>query len=210
MRSSLGRCLSLLLVVLGAAPLAACAYSGGPVEGHVREEGSDRPIPGAIVIVRWQGSAFSFVESPTVCIHVELATTDEQGRFRTSAWRAEVEPAGVRHLTASVVAHKTGYEWSNVLAKTEEIQYLKPSTQSRAERLDYLSRVSSATRCGEAGASGRNLLMLKKALHEEAKQIAVTAQDRDAVETLLFGVESLEFGSMEALRRMEERRKASK
>lgn len=210
MSTRIVRCLSLLLMVLGATPLAACAYSGGPVEGRVFEEGSNKPIPGAIVIVRWQGTAFSFVESPTVCIHVESATTDDQGRFRTPAWRAEVEPAGVRHLTPSIVAHKPGYEWSAVLADKEGVQYLKRSTQERAERLDYLSRVSSATRCGEAATSQKNLLALKKALYEEARQIATTTPDRDTVETLLFGLESLEFGSMEALRRMEKRRKASK
>ena len=73
-----------------------------------------------------------------------------------------------------------------------------------------MSRLSGVARCGESGASEKNLLLLKRALYEEAKTIAVTAEDHDKVETLLFGLESLEFGSMEALNRMTERRKVKK
>jgi len=41
--------------MLLAIPLTACALSGEAIEGRVLEEGTNKPIPGAIVVVRWIG-----------------------------------------------------------------------------------------------------------------------------------------------------------
>jgi hypothetical protein len=73
-----------------------------------------------------------------------------------------------------------------------------------------LNRVSGATGCSDKKEIEQNLIPLYGALFEEAKGISVTKEDREKVETLLFGLESLEFGSMEALNRMTERRKMQK
>jgi hypothetical protein len=197
-----------ILLGLLSLPLTACALSGGPIEGQVLEEGANQPIAGAIVVARWNGTAFSFVESPTVCVHVLTTTTDAEGKYRLPAWRKESPIKGVRDIHPTVTAHKAGYE----LARRYQVNnpLLTPFTGTRAERLEYLLRVSSATRCGESGASEKNLLPLKKSLYEEAKSIAKTAEDQNKVETLLFGLESLEFGSIEALNRMTERHKVKK
>lgn len=206
---TLSKCLVYLTMILvSVSPLSACAYSGGPLDGYVLEERTNKPIPGAIVVVRWQGTAFSFVDTHTVCMHVESATTDDQGRYHIASWRKSAEPVGVRNLEPIVTAHKAGYEWSSVFS--ENVQYLKPRTGSVDVRLIYLLRVSSATRCGEAKASEKNLLPLKKALYQEASAIASTPEDKEKAETLLFGLESLEFGSVEALNRTIERRQTQK
>lgn len=91
-------------------PLQACAYWGGPLAGRVLEEGTRKPIACAIVVARWQGTAFSFVDTHTVCMQVETAVADGQGRYHIPFWRKSPEPAGVRNLEPDIVAYKASYE----------------------------------------------------------------------------------------------------
>ncbi|MGH8766817.1 MAG: carboxypeptidase-like regulatory domain-containing protein, partial [Burkholderiales bacterium] len=80
-----------MLMVLNLLPLTACALSGGPVVGQVVEEGTHKPIPGAIVVVRWRGDLPGFADSRTVCYHVASTVTDEAGRYRIPAWSKKAE-----------------------------------------------------------------------------------------------------------------------
>lgn len=197
----------LSVAALAFLPLPACATAPTPaIEGKVIEEGTNKPIPGAIVVARWQESRSGIFDSQTVCVHVESATTDEQGRYHLPRYKGK-EPT---HTDS----YKAGYERSPQYSATQAFRthtdILKPSHSSPGERLDYLVRLSGATRCGEAGKSEQRLLPLKRALYAEASAIGTTAEDAAKVETLLFGLESLELGSMEALNRMTERRKSKK
>jgi hypothetical protein len=166
----------------------ACAYSGGPIEGKVLEEATDKPIAGAIVVVRCEGTAFSFVESPTVCIHVESATTDKDGRYRIPAWRASAKPWSVHGIEPIVTAYKAGYQWPKRPPKSlgDEVQYLTPFRGTRGRRLEFLERVLDATRCGSQNDSEKNLHALFFGMYEEAKGIAVSRDDAEIVDTLRY------------------------
>ncbi len=175
--------LSLSLVLLvSLLPLTACAYSGGPLEGKVLEEGTNKPISGAIVVARWQGDAFSFVDSPTVCIHVESTTTDNEGRYHLPAWRAKAEPAGVHNIEPILIAYQPGYGLPTVPSQKRENVLLKPFAGTRGERLEYLGRVISSTSCGSAGASYKNLYRLRRAVYEEAIALAQTPEEKKRAE----------------------------
>ena len=195
-------CLLLLL------PLTACARSGKAIDGKVVEQGSHKPIPNAIVIARWHGTVSALVDAQTVCMHVEFATTDAQGNYRLPSWRKPSTMGPVFDVQPTVTAHKPGYRLAEEYPETTPM--LVSFTGSRWEKLEYLKRVSNAAGCSDKKEIERNLLPLYRALYEEAKGIAVTKEDREKVETLLFGLESIEFGSMEALNRMTERRKIQK
>ncbi len=209
----------LLLTVMFFLPLPACALSGKAIEGTVLEEGTNKPVPEAIVIARWSGHLATFAHGKTVCYHVLSTTTDENGTYRFPAWKKKITEDWQKNVdpeTVVITAHKPGYEEYRPpgYVRTEEfkrnIRYLQPFTGGRGERLEYLKRVSGATGCSDKKEIERNLLPLYRALYEEAKGIAVTKEDREKVETLLFGLESIEFGSIEALNRMTERRKMQK
>lgn len=203
--------LAVLLIGASSLPSMGCAYSGGPIEGKVLEEGTDRPIADAIVVVRWQGTAFSFVESPTVCIHVETATTDKNGRYRIPFWRASAKPSGVHRIEPIVTAYKAEYQWPKRLPKDlgSGDQYLRPSTGTRDERLRYLRRLSSATSCGAQNGSEKNSLPLLKAIYEEAKSsggdVRQASNEMSLVESLRYRIEILELGFEEAEKRHLER-----
>src|SRR5687767_5886900 len=93
-----------LLLICLMLPLQACGLSGGSIEGKVLEEGTDKPIEGAIVVVRWSGALSAFVESRPVCVHVDTVTTDAQGRYRFSSWRKSWEGGVVTDLMPIVSA----------------------------------------------------------------------------------------------------------
>lgn len=128
-----------LAVLLMAQPLTACALSGGPLEGKVLEEGTNRPISGAIVVARWEGYVSIFpAETRNVCVHVASTTTDDQGRYHFPAWRKEAHIKGVKNLKPLITAHHPGYQWSERYEKG--VEYLKPFTGTREERLGYLQK----------------------------------------------------------------------
>lgn len=199
----IGRVLAVLLCAL---PLAACAsLYGASFEGQVLEEGTNKPIPNAIVIVRWAGSLPAFATATAVCVHVESATTDAEGRYRTRAWRAPstVGPPPIvqAHVGPAPYVYKTGYEYVETEGGTS---YLKPFTGSREERLRKIW--SSGVQCESAGESAKNLIPLYRALYEEAKPLGVSDEDKNIINALLYELEKRELGYEAATRRMLERR----
>ena len=78
--------LRLIFALLLTLPFSACALSGEPVNGKVLEEGTETPIPDAIVVVRWQGRVSSLVDSHGVCVHVDSTVSDSQGRYKFTQW----------------------------------------------------------------------------------------------------------------------------
>lgn len=185
-------------------PLVACAFSGNAIEGHVLEAGTKKPLPGAIVIARWEKTYVSIGHSSSACVHVESAVTDEQGRFRLPTWRGKTPH--------DLDTHKPGYERSPERDGTagEYDVVLQPFTGTKEERLKYLQRVNSATGCGSAGESKKNLLPLAKALYEEALGLAKTEDEKKIVNNLLFSLEIIELGYEVAERRDIERRRGRK
>ena len=185
--------LNLAIGFLVMLPLSACGASGGPVAGQILEAGTKKPIPEAIVIVRWQGTYSRIVDSQDVCYHVETATTDAEGRFRTPGW-VERKPRGPFFSPGGwdITAYKPGYEtdWPAAYSATEDykrnIRYLKPFTGTKAERLKYLMHVLEAARCGATDGSERNLHPLYKTLYEEGSGIALTKREKEMVDSLRY------------------------
>ncbi len=198
--------MQLMTGILFALPLGGCAsLSAEPLEGHVLEEGTHKPIPEAIVIARWDKTYSSLVDTTTVCVHVESATTDEQGRYQLPRWRGKTP----NHIDT----YKTGYERSNEYFRTKAyLQHndiLKLFTGTGEERLAYLSRM--AVSCSDKKEIEINLLPLYKALYEEARSLAVTKkEDRLKVLYRLRDVERLELGSDKAWENFRQRERELK
>lgn len=171
------------------------------IQGQVLDLGTNKPIPGAIVIAMWQETLSAApipADSRTVCSHVETAITDEQGHYQLPTWNG-YEPSVYS-------SYKPGYIRSNEYYRLQQkvdqyVDLLEPFKGISKERIKYLDRLDSMRSCSE----NTKLIPLYRAIYEEAKSIAVTQEDKKIVEELLFGVESLELGSSEALRKMTER-----
>lgn len=186
-----------LLVVFLVFPLTACALSGEAIEGRVLEEGTDKPIAGAIVVVRWMGDTTSgswFVESRTTCYHVETATTDGQGSYRTKPWRQpQHKDYTVKFDRIAINAYKPGYGPPSKLSRAQEIEYLAPFGGAREERLKFLGTFTGM-QCGTAEDYAPTLIPLYKEIYREAKQLAVTNEEKKLAINRLRDLEEMEFG----------------
>lgn len=190
------RLLRVIFAILVSLPLAACALSGDAVKGRVLEEGTHKPIPGAIVVVRWQGRVSSFVDSQGVCYHVETATTDEQGNYQTKAW-SQKQDYSVKFDHLSVDAYKPGYGLPGRPSQVSEIARLAPFKGTRGERLEYLKNMIG-NECGAREDYAQKLIPLYRSLYEEARSISVTKEDKKVVRTLHYSIDRLELGNDEA------------
>jgi len=214
MKASIRTLLTFIIVLL-LFPMVACALSGEAIMGKVMEEGTNKPIANAIVIVRWSGHLATFAHGKTVCYHVLSSTTDETGVYRFPAWRKKITEDWQKNISPEAViitAYKPGYEeylprgYASTEAFKRNIRYLKPDTGVREERLKVIRTASVS--CGSAGESQKNLLPLYQTLYEEARALAVTKQNKQVVNALLHQIDMIELPYAEVLKRDDERYKA--
>lgn len=98
--------LSGMLLSLVAVACAGLPFTNGPIDGQVLDYDSGKPIVGAIVVARWEGTQFMVVQSESVCVHAETTTSDAEGRFHFNVWAAPSTALGVQ---PTVDAYKEGY-----------------------------------------------------------------------------------------------------
>lgn len=193
-----------ILLMLTLLPLTACGLSSDPIEGQVLEAGTKKPLAGAIVVIRWEGTSSQIAESKTVCYHVETATTDAQGHYRTPAWRkiklvGEFMGLGFTPGAKDITAYKPGYaeHWPAGYDRTEDYQknvrYLETFKGTSGERFKYLERYSGM-QCGVPEDYGPKLVPLYKAIYDEAKLLAVTKQEKQLANNRLRDLEELQLG----------------
>lgn len=178
---TIGLALIALLSLTGCVTLFA-----EPIEGQVLEKDTNKPIVGAIVVIRWKERIpMGLIDSQTVCTHVESTTTDNDGRYRLPGWKRDA----LRYTDT----YKPGYERAG---GAKGILYLKPFSGTREERLKYLSR--AAVSCSDKHDVEIKLVPLYKALYEEANGIAVTKEEKIKALHRLKDIEILEMGSNKA------------
>ena len=182
----------------------ACALTGAPITGKVLEEGTNNPIPGAIVAVTWIGRTTSgsiYVESGDVCYHVETVTTNEQGFYQTQAWSQEQhKDYTVKFDHKQVTAYKAGYGVPQRSSQKDGVEYLAKFKGTREERLEYLWRMRPS--CDAQNESEENKLPLLKALYDEAKlhggDKKPAPNTMSLMESIVYDIEIIEFGFEEA------------
>lgn len=201
-------CLDRILFILPlVVSLSACGFSGGPIDGVVLEEGTNKPIPGAVVVARWTGNNWSgLVHSQTTCYHVETSVSDERGRFHIKYWsdRQREKSFFVNEREVLVSAYRPGYGLPARPSQNVGEVLLAPFSGGREERFRYLIRTYGSG-CGASDGSDKNSVPLLKAQYEEAQGIAQTPEEKRKLEFLLYGLETTEIGFEEAQKRHLER-----
>lgn len=182
--------------------LPACAttftLSSEPIEGVVREEGTNKPVPEAIVVVRWQGH---LGYSGTICYHVETTKSDAEGRYRIPAWSKPSPYGNITDRTWLSWVYKPGYQYARV-QRIKGVSYIQPFTGTREDRFKYLFRLDqSIASCRSPEAEEENLVTFYRALYEEMKALAESREEADFADGYLKRAETLELGREEAERR---------
>ena len=194
---------------LGAAALLifGVALSSCAMEGRVLEEGTLKPIEGAIVVATWRGSQVRPAHASSICYHVETATTDSQGRYRIPSFSGNLDPLIADRSSGVESIYKAGYQRSSKDEPSSEIILLSPFKGTTDQRFEYLSR--NWTRdCATNPAAKAKLLVLWRDQYEEAKRIAQTVEQMKTIEAFLVGLEEQEFG-YEVAHKNEEKRKSA-
>lgn len=188
-------CARAVLLTLVAVSVSACKWSGGSIEGRVLEEGTDRPIPDAVVVATWTGSVSAIVDSQTVCIHVDSTTTDSQGRFNFPRWSKESTFGGVTGIGPDVYAYRAGYEQKKFSSKDVRLSPFSGSPQQRLA--DFQRKLFGIRPCTRPEKNGRQLIPLYRAFYEEARQIARTKGDQEIVAAITAEIQYVERGYIE-------------
>lgn len=183
--------LSVLAVAL--LMLAACTppvlYSLG-ISGQVVEQGSDRPVGGAYVMLLWSAkvvpTGFIGHNTHSVCYHTAATMTDARGNFSIPGW-LKPQKHGVPNADYAAFAYKEGYSF--VFSRGASI-VMRPFEGSKAERWREL--FESVPRCFDAGASGRSLYPLRQARYLEAKRLVDSSELTDPQNAQLLKVLRLE------------------
>ncbi|TCK18951.1 hypothetical protein DFR30_2239 [Thiogranum longum] len=195
-RNFLWACIVLLL-----GQLLAC--SGIPrshwpaIEGRVLDKDTGQPVGDALVVALWKGVGGY---SRRMCFHAETVKTDENGVYRIPSWfNKDLYSPYFDRQHIELVPYKAGF---NYVGGVEGIQYLKKFEGSSSERIATLNDYKRLTSCYIKDVeSKRNIYIKDLALCEEAKKVAITAEDKYHLIGFLYNVEVYEFGSKLATQR---------
>lgn len=189
--------LAWVLVALSAGCALTPPREVPPQTGRVLDVETQQPIEGAIVVLRWQGvGTKAFVDTQTVCYHVESAVTDTEGRYVTDVWR---EASMYRDLSMKQVlqtAYKSGYRHVRTDIATGD-QYLRRDMRNAEDRLEYLMSMANDSCFSE---EFKEFIPLNDAIYREAKEIAVTDEQQQVAGRILFYLNVLIYGWDEAFR----------
>lgn len=170
---------------------------GAPaIHGVLVEQGSNKPLAGAIAVARWEGIPQSLGGHGGACVHIDTAITDAEGKFVIPAWQLGEMWRG----SSGVVFHGgtgfpkfylRGYKQiiDNVtlpLGRADRANirtfFMEPDVSTPYERMRTLGRFEFGCALDEGGNLSTNVLF--RALYEEGKEIA-DRTDRD--QSLLLG-----------------------
>lgn len=145
---------TLLLVI---SPLAYCGlfgddgdFSGPEIRGTVTDMTTGKPVEGAIVIWRWEGRhSVSIADSQHICYRVDLATTDDNGRYLFPAWEVHNKDIPDIQGKFDVVrgVYKNGYQWWGTMPHSATALKVK-SINNDDEYLKSLQQTNNAPVCG--------------------------------------------------------------
>ena len=182
--------------------LTSCGMVGGPVSGVVLDAETRQPIEGAFVVAKWSGSSpATIADSQTVCIYIDMARTDEKGRFRIPMWL--FEKPGVSGQWRGVRIYRPGY--MEVWPREDDELLVKKADVDVKERIKQMYGIVSHTSCGGNDKARVSLYPLAVALYEESLSLAGGKYDKDIVEPFLYDKEVFEIGEELAFKRHLER-----
>lgn len=197
---------ALLTISIGIS-LPGCSLTGEAFSGYVLEQGTESPIEGAIVVAGWKGHVATWAHGRTVCYHVETAVTDSNGRFHFPAWRKDISEKwqkNVRFERVSVDIYFPAYELSSRLS--EGVYSLEPFVGGQKKRIEYLKEFEiSLRRCRSRSAGESSLIPVYRALYNEVKGLDKVDEAESAANAFLAGIDVIELGYDEGLRRAVER-----
>jgi hypothetical protein len=180
MKLLLGRIAGMLCALAAGCTLIV---SGCAMDGRVVDSETGAPIQGALVIAEWTGDIGGPVQSSQVCFHLEVATTDSEGRYHIPSWSrrpvADYEGGffGLRNVEVTRRTYKAGYVHVKYDEKEPNTILMSHFHGTSEQRIDYLS-LEGTRSCGKRDGSRSNEIGLWRAICEEARKYPEAARAR--------------------------------
>ncbi len=197
--SSITRIAFISAIVLGGCAVTHIDIPYTEEQRHrtVVETQSQRPVPGAIVLFLWdRRESTPPAGGITFCDHMELARSNDQGRYTVPTWRGR--------SPMIVAIYKRGLSRDYVRESDQRgVDVMNPFTGTTTERYTELGRILNSMGCDEREL--RNAKELLEAMNDEGIAIARTETDAKASESLQTALERVLYGGDEARRRHTER-----
>jgi hypothetical protein len=157
---------------------SACTFlvSGQAMDGRVLDSETGAPIPGALVIAEWSGDIGGPVQSSDVCFHLEVVTTDTNGRYHIPSWtRRPVTDSeggffGLRNIQVSRRTYKQGYVQYRNAPNDKTTILMEPFQGAAFQRIEYL-RSQGTHSCGRYDGSREHEKALWNSICHEAKEL---------------------------------------
>ena len=176
---------------------APMVLSGKRTAGHVVDAGTGAPIPGVHVALLWESETVpkSFLGGGgrTVCVHAAAAITNAQGAFDIPAWR-EFSTYRVYMYNPVALVYARDYvprqiqldadKDGGIIPHLSERYALVRFSGSAEERIQMLFWGIANRGCVYGKESQRNLYPMMKAIHDEARMIAQTPNQRRTVRNI--------------------------
>jgi len=163
---------------------SGCAIAS---QGTVIDKTTGKPIAGAIVATSWTGYASMIVQTQYVCYDLEVTTTDERGRFTVSTFGKfrpflQNKNRGTNVILPGYQLDPASHEFNLVMA---------PRQGTRSEQFEKANRYPPYASCPD---SEQKTLPYLKAIYRELKMLATTKKELDTADSVLWSVETVEFG----------------
>ena len=192
------------IVFLSVAAVLSLAFPSYAMEGQVLEEGTNKPIEGALVVAIWKGSQVRPAHSSTVCYHVETTTTDAQGKYRIQDFSGNLNPFIADRQSSIGSIYKRGYHVSKQKPPAVGIELLALHSGAQDQQFEQIgARVPYE--CSLTDEGKKSLLPLMRLMYEEMKSNAKTLKQMEQVDGMLNSIESVEFGAEVAYERQKDR-----
>jgi|SRR6266853_1181356 len=185
----------------------ACATShpAEPMGAQVLDSETRQPLRGVTIVGHWIGTVGGLGHSSTRCYHVDMTSTDGEGKFILQQAEDEPKYAHGDHYTR-LYSYTNGYTGLDGFYTVEQpapkTHLLKRYVGSANERLEYLIRLHGLLACGAQDGSEKNLLPVYKLLYREALSIASGPEEKKKAERIRFSIDSLKLGFPEAQKRL--------
>jgi hypothetical protein len=177
-----------ILKIIGGLAIAYFAITAIASTGTVVDD-KGKPIKGAHVIAYWNGDTGIAVQPNSVCYHLEATTTDENGRFRIPTFSGNLNPfVGRRQRAIDVFVPS----YRETYFSDREHYRLKfaPLEGTKRQQFEEVNHRFMGGGCGNEKAR----LSFIKAVYTELVKLAESKEEKEICDSLLFSIESIEFG----------------
>jgi len=198
----------LLIVLLIVVTSNGCGISvSGSIHGIVLEEGTNKPIEGAIVVARWVGEKWP-IQPVIKCFHVETAVTDRKGRYVIPNTIFKVGNKIYKDISVMMSVYKPGRKtiWKDEQGLKSsidrgadiEVIHMEGVSGTRKERMLALS--GGMVRCDGAGESKIKLAPLYEDIYKRVEQLADPIKDEVFLENMRILVERIKLNDGELMK----------